>query len=34
MTFRIKARKDVNEEQTTFQREQNTNELNERQKSE
>ena len=30
MTSRIKARKNVNEEQTMFQREQNANELNER----
>ena len=30
MTFRIKARKDVNEKQTMFQREQNADELNER----
>ena len=29
MTSRIKARKDINKEQTTFQRKQNTNELNE-----
>ena len=34
MTFRIRARKDVNEEQTTFQREQSADESNERQKSE
>ena len=34
MTFRIRARKDVNEKQMTSQREQNANELNERQKSE
>ena len=34
MTFRIRARKDVNEKQTTFQREQNAEKLNERQKSE
>ena len=33
MTSRIKARKDVNEEQTTSQREQNADESNERQKS-
>ena len=33
MTFRIKARKDVNEEQTMLQREQNANESHERQKS-
>ena len=33
MTSRIRVRKDVNEEQTTSQREQNANELNERQKS-
>ena len=32
MTSCIKARKDVNEEQMTFQREQNADELNERQK--
>ena len=29
MTFRIKAKTDVNEKQTMFQREQNANELNE-----
>ena len=34
MTFRIKTRKDVNEEQTTSQREQSANESNEHQKSE
>ena len=33
MTFRIRARKDVNEEQTTSQREQNADKLNKRQKS-
>ena len=33
MTFRIRARKDVNEEQTTFQREQSADKLNEHQKS-
>ena len=33
MTFRIRARKDINEEQTTFQREQSADELNEHQKS-
>ena len=33
MTSRIRARKDVNEEQTTFQREQSADELNEHQKS-
>ena len=33
MTSRIRARKDVNEKQTTFQREQNADESNERQKS-
>ena len=32
MTFRIRARQDVNEKQTTFQREQSANESNERQK--
>ena len=32
MTSRIKTRKDVNEEQTTFQREQSANELNKHQK--
>ena len=30
MTFRIRAKKDINEKQTTFQREQNVDELNER----
>ena len=34
MTSRIRARKDVNEKQTTFQRKQNANESNEHQKSE
>ena len=34
MTSRIKAKKDVNEEQTTFQREQSADKSNERQKSE
>ena len=34
MTFHIKARKDVNEKQTTFQREQSADKLNKRQKSE
>ena len=33
MTSCIRAKKDVNEKQTIFQREQNANELNERQKS-
>ena len=34
MTSRIRTKKDVNEKQTTFQREQSADELNERQKSE
>ena len=33
MTFRIRAKKDVNEKQTTSQREQNADESHERQKS-
>ena len=33
MTSRIRAKKNVNKEQTTSQREQNADELNERQKS-